>query len=298
MLASANNSVFDLEKELELFGLNSDADSDSDIDDEYGSDDDSYCSEDSSSGEDEDLWNQVALVKATHTPYLAGSKTGAATVAVYIQEDTTSKKASSQKGKASPHETLTALLEGLVFPQRNFTELDWNRHFLQVMEERIAAYSMELTKAVRAIDLEALKTYPPEALNACNVHGESIMNIVCRRDDTALLDYVLSQGASLHVRDDYGKTPMHEACWSRDPNFTMLKRLLKEAPELLFAQDRRGFFPLDYVPKDSWKDWNEFLTRQKPSLRLSFQYLGITDSRQRLEQNFHKLSHLLEQHCD
>lgn len=39
----------------------------------------------------------------------------------------------------------------------------------------------------------------------------------------------------------------------------MIQLLLVECPDLLLIKDKRGFSPLNYVPRDSYRAWNEFL---------------------------------------
>jgi hypothetical protein len=56
---------------------------------------------------------------------------------------------------------------------------------------------------------------------------------------------------------------MHDACWSHTPNFECIRLVLEEVPDLLLIADKNGFTPLDYLPRDTWGEWNDFLERSR-----------------------------------
>jgi hypothetical protein len=101
--------------------------------------------------------------------------------------------------------------------------------------------------------------------NACNVYGESILTMICRRGDLALLQVLMDTGCcSLQVSDDCGRTPLHDACWSSNtsqPCFEVVQIILQADARLLYMKDARGSLPLDYVPKQHWDAWKRFLVR-------------------------------------
>jgi hypothetical protein len=64
---------------------------------------------------------------------------------------------------------------------------------------------------------------------------------------------------SLRVCCDQGRTALHDAAWTGQPNFDAIRILLLDCPDALLLQDNRNFTPLDFVPKDAHEDWNAFL---------------------------------------
>jgi ankyrin repeat protein len=59
--------------------------------------------------------------------------------------------------------------------------------------------------------------------------------------------------------DDYGRTPLHDAAWTDQPNFEIVQQLLENSPDLLLVKDKRGYSPLAYVPSQQRAEWCRFL---------------------------------------
>lgn len=138
--------------------------------------------------------------------------------------------------------------------------------FLKVTDERVSAHCKEMTDAARSVNMKLLKQYLKDGRNleACNKFGESIVHIVCRRGSLEGLSFLVEKArASLMVRDDFGRNPLHDAMWTDKPSFEMVKFILKNAPLLLFAKDKRGSTPLAYIPRPRWAEWTEFLEDNK-----------------------------------
>ena len=105
-------------------------------------------------------------------------------------------------------------------------------------------------------------------VNSCNQYGESLLHLSCRRSYTELTNFLVKEvNADLNIRDDYFRTPLHDACWTPTPNFELVDMLIREAPEHLVLEDVRGFTPFDYVRKDHWKQWLRFLWERRDLLR-------------------------------
>ena len=124
-----------------------------------------------------------------------------------------------------------------------------------------ASYGIELVRAVRDGDATHLGALLRAGLsrNPCNAFGESIVHMVCRRGRADLLEVLAGLGASLQVSDDFGRTPLHDACWTALPDFAVVDRLLRRDPHLLRMCDCRGVAPLAYVKRDNWSRWVEYL---------------------------------------
>jgi len=85
-----------------------------------------------------------------------------------------------------------------------------------------------------------------------------------QEERTSTYDYARKM---LAVRDDYNKTPFHDACWTATPNFDLIDLLLKYAPEQILMEDIRGNTPFEYVRKEDYPDWLKFMWRRKALLR-------------------------------
>jgi len=124
----------------------------------------------------------------------------------------------------------------------------------------------KVAPAARNGDLQMLKELHDQgvSLQCSNNYGESILHIVCRRGHDSLLKFLMqSARASVRVKDDLGRTPLHDAAWTNYPNFDIVKMILWDSPDLLFVSDKRGHLPFDYVPRQHWKRWCRFLDESK-----------------------------------
>mmetsp|Transcript_9166 Transcript_9166/g.22288 ORF Transcript_9166/g.22288 Transcript_9166/m.22288 type:complete len:772 (-) Transcript_9166:415-2730(-) len=155
--------------------------------------------------------------------------------------------------------------------------------FLETTPERIESYqNIELLTAVRRRDLATLKRIAAEkaannsTMNACNRFGESILHLACRKGSLDVVQLLVGEGisqplpgcdCSLLVRDDYGRTVLHDACWTISPPWELVKLILKKAPVLWRVSDVRGHLALQYVPKSVWPQWIAFLTKNKDLLK-------------------------------
>ena len=74
---------------------------------------------------------------------------------------------------------------------------------------------------------------------------------------------------NIRVCCDSGRTPLHDACWTSKPDFSIVRLLLKECPDFLRIKDKRGFSPLAYVPHGQWGEWGDFLEKNKDLLGFS-----------------------------
>jgi hypothetical protein len=83
--------------------------------------------------------------------------------------------------------------------------------------------------------------------------------MVCRRGDHKVLRILLEAGCSLQVTDDYGRTPLHDACWRADPSFETVQLILDSDKHLVQLLDCRGTAPLAYVKPENYKKWKDFL---------------------------------------
>jgi ankyrin repeat protein len=97
-------------------------------------------------------------------------------------------------------------------------------------------------------------------MQCSNRFGESILHAACRRGAVRTLEFLLEEGkVDVRVICDYGRTPLHDACWTTSANLQVVRLLLEQCPDLLHITDRRNSTPLDYIHKDNWAEWGVFL---------------------------------------
>lgn len=138
--------------------------------------------------------------------------------------------------------------------------------FTKPSEEEMAAYDSDIVNTIRARDIARLRSYHKEgrSLNACNRFGESLLHMACRRGHADVVSFLVDEaGVKINVRDDYGRTPFHDACWTSNPNFDVMDVLLNITDSrMLLTEDVRGHTPFDYARKEHWDSWVQFLMRR------------------------------------
>lgn len=128
---------------------------------------------------------------------------------------------------------------------------------------QLASYDTYLIELVRRDIHCALEDALSVGLspNACNRFGESLLHQACRRGKYSLVRILMRYGASVQVSDDYGRTPLHDACWATPPSWPLIELLLQTDSNGFLLQDSRGCIPLDYIPKQYQMEWCDFLDR-------------------------------------
>lgn len=103
-------------------------------------------------------------------------------------------------------------------------------------------------------------------MSACNKFGESILHIACKQSSLETVRFLIGHGADLSITDDYGRTPLHDACWRAQPDFNIVSLILSINANLLLQSDKWGFSPLMYTNRDHWSHWCSFLHYYRNSL--------------------------------
>jgi hypothetical protein len=140
-------------------------------------------------------------------------------------------------------------------------------YFRKYRDEHLEAYTHDKVNAVQANDVARLRSLLASGhlMQASNRFGESILHISCRRGHTDVVGFFLNEArVSPRVKDDMGRTPMHDACWhSGPPNHDIMKMLIGVAPEMLLSRDKRGHSPFDYARREHWANWISFLNEHR-----------------------------------
>jgi ankyrin repeat protein len=141
-------------------------------------------------------------------------------------------------------------------------------------QEMLDAYGTEILIAVRTNNLSKARQLYKEGkfnCNACNRFGESILHIACRRGNFEMVQFLIDDvGLKVdEIRDDYHRTPLHDAFWTTTASYDVVDLLLKQphVPELLLLKDIRGYTPLDYARSEHRGNWLRFLWERRSILR-------------------------------
>jgi ankyrin repeat protein len=168
------------------------------------------------------------------------------------------------------------------------------------------AYMLRLVKEERDCNALQQLLLAGISSNPCNMYGESLLHTICRLgnipctsstststttnpvatsagDTTASTMVSCTTSSSLSYQmlrilldvghcdvtncvDDFGRTPLHDACWSIHPCWDTITTLLSMDRTLLLLRDCRGALPLSYIPKQREQEWLEYLSTQKDYL--------------------------------
>jgi hypothetical protein len=136
--------------------------------------------------------------------------------------------------------------------------------FFQPITPRfVESFTMEISKAVREEDIVSLRRLHKSghSLLCGTKHGDSILHTACRRNSVKVVDFLLNEcNIRPNLCCDFGRTPLHDACWtSGQPNFSLIRMLLAHSPDLLYITDVRGSTAFNYTKKEHWDACCQFL---------------------------------------
>lgn len=143
---------------------------------------------------------------------------------------------------------------------------DLRDFFHNYTDKEIEAYQANVTSAIRSRDIERVQRLNSEGqiFQCSNRFGESIMHMACRQGCFEIVKFLVEDAkVTIRLRDDYGRTPLHDAFWSVKPNFDIVNLLLGKCPSLLFVCDKRGHTPLQYARVEHTLSWAEFLKERQ-----------------------------------
>ena len=170
----------------------------------------------------------------------------------------------------TPQEFLDALLLSRGYPITHYKTLN-TAYYNKPTPLQQASYSRHIIDLIKAQDVNKFQQIMMCGIspNPCNTFGESSLHMVCRRGDAVLLQVLLSEevGTDLHVADDYGRTPLHDACWAskfaKEVVQLILMQNVNENRNMFYMEDARGSLPLSYAQKAQYPQWKQFLEEHK-----------------------------------
>lgn len=131
-----------------------------------------------------------------------------------------------------------------------------------ITDAQLEAYDAEVLRAIRDSDLHSLRSFyqSNRPLQCSNRFGESLLHLACRKSLSSVVQFLVYEaGVPLNVRDDMGRSPLHDAFWSPTVNYELVDLILNKCPDLLLLSDKRGHTPLNYARKHHWAEWNKYL---------------------------------------
>ena len=170
-------------------------------------------------------------------------------------------------GRTGPQRYLMSLLQSKDPSITTVSSLSLKNYFLEYNDSHYDSYDAESIAAIRGQNLDVLRALhgtEGRTLQATNKFGESLLHMACRRGFTRIVHFLLTEAdVSLNVCDDMGRTPLHDACWTCEPNMDLMELLILHCPELLVMKDRRGSAPFEYIRGDHACAWMKFLSENK-----------------------------------
>jgi len=169
----------------------------------------------------------------------------------------------NQHAETSPDSFYKTVIGNLGYHSSSIPSLQVKDYFLEYTPDQIAAYDHAVTGAVRGDDVDTLRALfrNGKTMQCSNKFGESIVHMACRKGSLSVIRFLVEEAdVCLRVRDDFGRTPLHDACWASRPSFEAIQMLVRKEPDLLLLADKRGYTPLAYARREMWGAWCEFLS--------------------------------------
>jgi Ankyrin repeats (3 copies) len=201
---------------------------------------------------------------------------------------------SGDTNQQTPDECLRVILQGVT--ASTFKSETWEGYFTAVTADRLDAYRIGVSQAIRANALHVLQELHAQGtpLDSCNTHGESMIHLACRLGKLEIIKFLVDvANVSIRVRDDAGRTPLHDACWTDKPNFDLVQFILDKSPELLFITDKRSFTAFKYIPPCRRVEWSKFLQYKEAFLRDKVNHSGYLKACDQLNEAQERLQALM-----
>ena len=165
--------------------------------------------------------------------------------------------------QGSPQQYLMAILKERGYPSQRIPNAETG-YQCKPNSLELASFGTEVVKAVNSGDVTKLNALLGCGLspNPCNSFGDFIIHLVCRRNNFAVLQCFVDHGCNLQVCDSFGRTPLHCVAWAGEFCTQSAELILDTDTSQILVEDKRGQCPLEYVRKEQWPEWIDFLRRK------------------------------------
>ena len=166
--------------------------------------------------------------------------------------------------KISPQTYITCILRNRGYCTKEYPALQ-TAYFNEPTPLQEASFGPYVVEVLRRGDLNALRGMLRVGLSpdACNRHCESLVHMACQLGKPEILETLLQFQCHVRVADSRGRTPLHDACWAKEPNLQIIEMILHVDRHLLFIADCRGILPLSYLKEDHWNKFTKFFMAKK-----------------------------------
>jgi hypothetical protein len=171
----------------------------------------------------------------------------------------------------NPQITLVSILQEAGYKAEGRKSSELKDYFITYTEKELASYDKEAISAIRQQNIPLLRELRNngKSLHTANSFGESLIHMACRRGFIDVVRFLIEEAeVPLRVKDDYGRTPFHDACWSPEPNFDLMALIMEKEADLLLVEDQRGHFPFSYARRNHFEQWANFLLQRREKIHL------------------------------
>ena len=200
---------------------------------------------------------------------LSGSTRGASITCTPLSSDNPMqmKPTEHYSSLKSPMEFLNVMLRTRGYSQDCFNTLETG-YYRKPSELELASYAAPLVQLAKTtVDLELLKEILSCGIapNPSNFHGESLFSEICRcgLEDVAKAMLEIGGPQVAQRSDDAGRTSLHAAFRGQHPSFQMVDLLMTADRHLIHLRDHHGKLPFDYIARDQWGTWTDFLYNRR-----------------------------------
>jgi hypothetical protein len=105
--------------------------------------------------------------------------------------------------------------------------------FVAANGEEIQAWNFDVLRAMRDGDLEKLRGFHElgRPLKCSNKFGESLPHMACRKGLAPIIDFLVNEAqVPVQMADDMGRTLLHDAFWTPQPNFEVIDLIIGKCP--------------------------------------------------------------------
>jgi hypothetical protein len=127
--------------------------------------------------------------------------------------------------KDTPQSYLDALLKSRGYSTKRYF-VHQSAYYNKVTKIQQISYHAHIVDLVKKNDIDELQSLFATGLstNPSSSHGQGLIHLVCRLGAADVLQVMIDAGCDIQVSDDYGRTPIHDACWTNYTNCTFKLR--------------------------------------------------------------------------